>query len=198
MVMRNNKGQFIKGVRSHPDTEFKKGQHWRPHQLFREKTWLVHNYITLGRSTPDIASQFGCYPQAVSFWLKRHGIPTRTMSEVRKRKHWGCSGPDNPMYGKRGSKHPNWQGGTTPFRQALYGQRNWGQFARRIWARDRCCRVCGSKVKCEIHHIRTIGQAPLLVADEGNVILLCYACHLKTRGRESRWCRRLLALLESK
>jgi len=77
--------------------QFKKGQHWREHVVFREKDWLIENYVLKKRSTGEIAQEFGVTDAAILFWLRKHGIQRRTVSEARDIKHWGLSGPDNPM-----------------------------------------------------------------------------------------------------
>jgi len=187
-------GRFLKGKRPSPATEFKKGQHWRPHQLFRDKDWLYVEYIAKRRSTSDIAKEFNVGNTAIQFWLKKHGIRTRTTAEVRKLKHWGAAGEKNPMFGKRGPLHHNWKGGRTPWRQKLYASYEWRQFAHMIFARDVSCRVCGSKEKRIIHHIHRFCDAPLLVMDPENVILLCTKCHLRLQGKEKYWRKRLLAI----
>ena len=44
-------------------------------------------YIEKQRSAAAIAADFGLWPQAVAFWLKKHGIPTRSTSETREDCH---------------------------------------------------------------------------------------------------------------
>ena len=105
---RNQKGQFLPGT------------NWREPQPFREKSWLEHEYVERGRSTGDIAAQFGVTDAAIIHWLKKHGIPRRSVSEARKLKRWGAVGADNPMWNRRGELNPNWKGGVTPERQAFY------------------------------------------------------------------------------
>jgi hypothetical protein len=193
--MDKSNGQFKKGEHRSRATEFKKGQHWRPRKPFWEKAWLENEYVGKQRAAIDIAAQFGVGETAILFWLKKHNIPTRGMSEVRKVKHWGQSGTANPMYGKRGEKHPNWAGGVTPFRQSLYASYEWGQFALFVFRRDQGnCQVCGGKGK-DIHHIIPLRRAPMLIMDPANVILLCKKCHKKMQGKERRWENRLFGIL---
>lgn len=118
--MRNEKGQFVKGFSSSPLTQFKKGSHWRNHQKFREKEWLEINYTELCRSAEDIANEFNVHANAILYWLRKHGIPRRPMGEIRKLKHWGAIGSDNPMWNKKGELNPRWLGGITPERQSFY------------------------------------------------------------------------------
>ncbi|HPD58296.1 MAG TPA: hypothetical protein PKW17_13720, partial [Smithellaceae bacterium] len=78
---------------------FKKGHHWRPPQNFRNKKWLIENYINKKRSMGEIASEFNVTEAAIRFWMVRYKIPRRNVSEARKLKKWGLSGKKNGMYG---------------------------------------------------------------------------------------------------
>ena len=44
---------------------FKKGLHWREHKAFREKDYLMREYVTNGRSTGDIAIEWGVTDAAI-------------------------------------------------------------------------------------------------------------------------------------
>jgi len=193
--MRDKKGRFIKGQSASPATQFKTGQHWRPKKPYWEKEWLESEYIDKKRSASEIAEQFGITDNAILFWIDKHGIPTRSTSEVRSIKSWGAVGPANPMYGKTGILNPNWKGGLTPLRQEIYAKSEWRQAARAVRKRDKVCRLCGSNNETEIHHIDPFSQAPLLVMDIGNMILLCGPCHRKMRGKENRWKKKLFRLI---
>jgi transposase-like protein len=188
-------GRYVKGERRSIATEFKKGQHWRTPQSFREKAWLLREYVEKTRSANEIALQFGVTATAITFWLRRHGIKRRTTSETRKVKHWGQSGSANPMFHRRGPLSHTWRGGITPYRQAIYGTWKWGQFARSIFARDKVCKLCGAKGNRHIHHIIPVADAPLLIMDPGNVVLLCEQCHWNLKGKEKRWQKRLFAII---
>jgi HNH endonuclease len=195
---RDKNGRFIKGINYSPATQFKKGEHWREPQLFRDKAWLELEYLTNGRSCGDIAKQFGITEAAILFWLRRHKIPRRSIAEARKIKYWGCSGEKNPMYGMTGILSHNWKGGLTPFRQRVYASAEWQAFSRKIKRRDKACRLCGSKDRCHIHHIEPISKAALLIMDEYNVILLCIDCHHKVTRRERWWRKKLYRLIQQK
>ena len=173
---------------------FRKGEHWRPAQPYWNRDWLFTEYVTKGRSAGNIATEFGVTENNILYWLLKLGIPRRSMKEIRKAKHWGAEGVRNPMYGKRGILNPNWRGGYTPARQAIYASSEWRQFAKAIRKRDKVCRLCGGTTQLEIHHIEPFSLAPLLVMFIGNAILLCNSCHKKTLGKERRWRRRLLSL----
>lgn len=181
--MATNSGQFVKG------------QHWRKRKAHWSKAWLENAYAADRRSASDIASEMGITENGVYYWLHKHDIPRRSISESRAVKHWGCAGEANPMYGRRGRLNPNWKGGLTPFRQAVYALHEWRKFSRDVRKRDKACRLCGEEDGLEIHHIDPFSQAPLLVMDIGNVILLCKTCHRKMKGKEGRWKRKLYRLV---
>ena len=78
--MRNNKGQF------------KKGFTWRDEKPYWKKEWLINEYITLCKSSSDIAKEQGCLDTNIQYFLKKFGIKTRSISEARKEKYWGQVG----------------------------------------------------------------------------------------------------------
>jgi hypothetical protein len=101
---------------------FKPGQHWRPHGKHRERDWLHREYVEKGRSTGEIAAELGFTDAAVIFWLRKHGIPRRSVSDARALKHWGASGEANPMFGKVGAANGRYVDGSSPERQRMYVQ----------------------------------------------------------------------------
>jgi hypothetical protein len=192
---RDEKGRFVKGFKYHPSTQFKKGEHWRPRKEHWDKNWLHQKYITEQMSAREISKQQKCSEVNILFWLRKHGIPARTVSEVRKIKHWGSSGTSNPMFGKRGLLHPNWHGGITPFRQKMYREDAAKEWFKKIYARDgNACRLCRSTIEKEVHHILPVRKYPLLILDVGNGILLCGKCHKKIKRNEKRYEKKLLEL----
>ena len=175
---------------------FVKGQHWRIHKAFRDRAYLLRQYVDLKRSCSEIACDFGVTEAAILFWLRKHDIKRRDVSGARAVKHWGSFGERNPMHGKTGILNPNWRGGLTPARQTIYASSQWKQAARAVRKRDKTCRLCGSGANTEIHHIEPFSCCPLLVMDVGNMILLCDDCHKKLRGKERRWRRKLYSILK--
>jgi hypothetical protein len=193
--VRDQFGRFLKGSNVNTETQFKKGQHWRKPKPFWEREWLYDEYVNKLRTEADIASQFGVTENAIWFWMRKHGIPSRTMKQIRAVKHWGAEGERNPMFGRCGATNPNWRGGTTPLRQALYSTAAWRQLVKDVQIRDKVCRLCGSSSRLQIHHIEPFWFAPLLVFTLWNVIRLCIVCHRNIRGNELRWRKRLHALV---
>jgi hypothetical protein len=178
-----NDGRIKKGQRLSPATEFKPGQHWRPHSKHRERDWLHTAYIEQGRSADDLARDLGLTPAAITFWLRKHGIPRRSTSEARALKHWGLTGPDNPMYGKRGAECPRYVDGSSPERQRMYSRSEGMQFLQAVYKRDnwtcgRCGEKKGGKRTLAAHHLKPWAGHPELRFDMSNVVSLCVRCHL--------------------
>lgn len=189
--MRNKKGQFIKGISFNPATQFKKGQHWRKPQLFRDKKWLINEYVELTRSTGDIAKQFNVTDSAILFWLKKYKIKRRSVTEAREKKHWGLIGSDNPMWNKRGELNPRWLGGITPERQSFYQSQEWKSACSFVWKRDNAtCKRCQLKkteqpdMPFHIHHIVSF-KVKKLRAELHNLVLLCEVCHLYVHSNKN-------------
>lgn len=175
--MRNDKGQFTKGHHFSPETEFKKGQHWRPKKTYWDKDWLVSEYATKERSANDIASEFGITEAAILYWLRKHNILRREMSNIRSKKHWGLAGEQNGMYGRTGENSSNWKGGITPYRQKFYISDEWKNACSEVYKRDNAqCQRCGNKDNLHVHHIVTFANKELR-ADIDNLVLLCAKCH---------------------
>lgn len=178
-MKRNEKGQFVKG------------SHWRPEQPFRDKEWLQKHYIELEQSASEIAAMFGVTDGAIHFWLHKHGIPRRSISEARKVKHWGASGIDNPMWNRRGEKNPRWLGGVTPERQAFYTSEEWREACKFVWKRDNAtCVRCGLQredagdMPFHIHHIKSFADKELR-AEPSNLVLVCEVCHLFIHSKKN-------------
>jgi len=175
--MRNDKGQFTKGHHFSPETEFKKGQHWRPKKTYWDKDWLENEYAVKERSADDIARQFGITEAAILFWLRKHNILRRDMSYIRSKKYWGLAGKQNGMYGRTGENNSNWKGGITPDRQEFYISDEWKKACSTVYKRDNAqCQRCGSKDNLHVHHIVTFANKELR-ADIDNLVLLCAKCH---------------------
>ncbi len=171
MDMRNEKGQFEKGT------------HWRNEKPWWDKAWLENEYIVLQKSAGDIANEHGIGDTAIHYWLKKHGIKTRTTAETRKIKYWAACGPDNPMWNKYGELNPMWKGGITPDRQLLYSKYEWKQLCKKIWNRDKStCQRCDLKkedrsdMPFHIHHIEPFEKENFRM-DINNLVLLCETCH---------------------
>lgn len=181
--MRNKDGTFLAGSHASAATEFKKGDHWRKPQPFRDKEWLEQHYVSDGMSTGEIAAMFSVTDAAVIFWLRKHGIKRRSISEARSVKYWGNSGADNPMWGKKGELNPSWKGGIAPERQTFYSSPAWKDAYAFVWERDGGkCRRCGASNggehdrRMHVHHIVSF-HCKELRCDANNLVVVCSKCH---------------------
>ncbi len=159
-----------------------KGTHWRPERPHWSREWLQTQYIERQKSTGEIAAECNCTDAAILFWLKKHGIPRRSVSEARAIKHWGMSGVANPMHGNVGAANPRYVDGSSPERQRLYVQGAGRVFLRSVLARDgyRCVRCGAPKGKpksLHVHHLKSWAGNKDSRFDMGNVVTLCKSCH---------------------
>jgi len=181
--MRDDKGRFVKGHRANPETEFKPGEHWRPRRPWWEKGWLEAQYAE--KSAGDIAAEHGVTENAIFFWLHKHGIQTRTISEARKLKHWGVSGEDNPMFGRTGEDSPNWKDGRSVELRVLYNNPEWRALREvMIEQAEGQCAKCGSAENLHVHCSDPDGGVDAHWLKE-NLVVLCRGCHNWVHSREN-------------
>ena len=185
LIKRNAKGQFLKGHRSHPETEFKKGEHWRPRQPFYNKEWLEKEYET--KSMQMIADEFGVTEAAIAHWMRKHKIPRRSTSEARRLNPLpeSYSGSNNGMWGRYGELSGNWRGGSSPQRQLWYTRKNFKKIRTMILHRDNHqCQICFSKNELHIHHIFPFAEYKAFRFLIDNLTTICRDCHIKlhTKG----------------
>lgn len=90
------------------------------------------------------------------------------------------------LKGRHGDGHPNWKGGVTPERQALYRSQEWKDAAAATFLRDgHRCRRCSAhdltlppNQPMHVHHVASFAEHPKLRTDVSNLVLLCRPCHL--------------------
>lgn len=162
--------------------QFLKDTHWRPEAPHWNAEWLREQYVALGRSAGDIATEVGTTDAAIFYWLKKHSIPRRSVAQARALKHWGVTGEENPMYGKTGEANPRYVDGSSPERQRLYAQGHGREFLRLVLARDGYrCRRCGAGKTAprslHVHHIKPWAGNEALRFDADNAVTLCRDCH---------------------
>jgi hypothetical protein len=98
-------------------------------------------------------------------------------------------GKDNPMYGRTGEKHPNWQGGVSFEPYCFLFNDDLKERVRNFFGR--CCYVCGKNEvdngrKLDVHHVNYNKMVccndvkPLFVP-------LCRSCHSKTLKDRKYW-----------
>jgi len=180
--IRGNDGRFLKGFRHSKKTEFKKGQHWRPHSRIRDKEYLTKEYINHQKSTSEIGKENGVTDSAVIYWLKKHNIKRRNISEAREIKHWVLKGKQNGMYGRCGSLNPRWIDGSSPERQKYYARSFWKELVKWVYQRDGYkCQRCGSphtkNNRLHAHHIKPWAGNKDFRFDTKNIITICKPCH---------------------
>lgn len=169
--LREESGRFRKGVHSYRLPQ----PHWR-------REWLVTEYVVKKRSTGDIAAEIGCTGSNVTFWLRKHGITRRTVSQARNLKHWGAVGEANPMHGKTGAANPRFVDGSSPERQRMYARGEGRKFLQDVFARDgyRCVRCSAPKQgarSLHVHHLAPWAGNVALRFDATNVVAVCRTCH---------------------
>lgn len=179
--MRDSNGQFLKGSSFSPSTQFKKGEHWRKHQPFWDKEWLFIEYVEKGLSAKEIAIEFNVTENAILFWLNKHEIKSRTMSEIRQRKYWGSIGKNNGMFGRTGISNSNWKGGISQERQSFYSSLEWKSIVPLVYKKygykcDRCGNQHKGKISLCIHHIISFKHRDIRCV-LSNLVLLCETCH---------------------
>lgn len=162
--------------------QFAKGSHWRTPSPHWQRQWLITEYVVKARSSAEIAAEVGCKQNNIQFWLKKHGIPARTISQARSVKRWGATGAANPMFGKTGNLNPRYVDGSSPERQRLYVQSAGREFLKRVYARDgyRCRRCAAPKAgprSLHVHHVKPWAGNPTLRFDDTNAVTLCRPCH---------------------
>lgn len=168
--------------------QFLPGAHWRPEAPHWDGAWLRAEYVEKGRSTGEIAAEAGVTDAAILYWMKKHGIPRRSISAARSIKHWGLNGEANPMHGKTGAANPRYVDGSSPQRQRMYAQGEGNAFIRGVLARDGyCCRKCGAPKgapkSLHVHHIAPWAGNEALRFEVTNAVTLCRPCHSWVHSR---------------
>lgn len=174
--MRDDLGRFVKGT------------HWRPWKPHREKAWLEKQYVDLARSTGEIAADVGCTDGAILFWLRKHGIPRRSVAQARSVKYWAAFGAANPMHGMTGRLNPRFVDGSSPERQSMYARGEGRAFLQAALKRDgyrcqRCEQPKQGRRSLHVHHVKPWAGNEALRFDLANVVTLCRACHSWVHSR---------------
>jgi hypothetical protein len=136
----------------------------------------AHNYMLQGRPNP--------------FAGRQHTEETKKrLSEAASVPKPYLRGQRNGMAGRTGSGNPNWRGGTTPERQALYAEGPGREWAKTVYARDGyVCVRCGASKRdrrsLHAHHIQPwssgVGRFDL-----ENGVTLCRDCHAFVHSRKN-------------
>jgi hypothetical protein len=179
-----------------------------------DRDWLYQKYIVEGLDCTQIAALVQRNSKRVWEWLRDYDIPTRGRGTTGNGKHTKGIKPNitpesraqrsaslraarladgrvpylkngvHHLKGKRGADTPNWKGGVTPERNAVYGSPEWKAAVKAVWARDNAtCQRCGKhhntaahRGTFDIHHIVSFAVAELR-CEVSNLVLLCEDCH---------------------
>lgn len=194
---RDAAGRFVSGHGFGKATRFQLGYHWRQRSDLYDKDWLSCQYETEQKSASEIAMLVRCTENNVLYWLKKHGITTRTISQVRSIKYWGLPGERNGMFGVTGPASPTYISGSTPERQKMFSRNVGKAFRAKVLARDGyTCRRCLSKPtgprSLHVHHLCLCGERRDLWFVVDNGVTLCRQCHLwvhSNRNTDGDWLR---------
>lgn len=175
------------------------------------KEWLYQKYVVEELDTTQIGKLVNRDPKSVWNWLKDFEIPTRkrgttgnakgvksmlgkkhspeTKEKLRQARLKDGRVPYlnkdgvHHLKGKKGIDTPNWKGGVTPERQAVYSSPEWKEAVKVVWKRDNAeCQKCGlsqnehREISFDIHHIVSFSVKELR-CEPGNLVLLCETCH---------------------
>jgi hypothetical protein len=126
-------------------------------------------------------------PGVENWWKgRKHTAEVRArLSETAKRPKPWLRGKRNGMSGRTGASNPNWKGGVTPERQALYASAEWREVVRAVKRRDGGgCVECGSARGLHVHHVRSFAAYPELRLDPANLVTLCRVHHHDVHRKE--------------
>lgn len=85
---------------------------------------------------------------------------------------------------RRGEANANWKGGLTAIIRGIRRLPQYYQWRKAVLERDNhICQDCGSQIKIDAHHIKSLWEYPELVFDVNNGLTLCQTCH----KRHSLW-----------
>jgi len=182
IVLYHNKDEYL--LRNKKTGRFEKGFTWREEKPYWKKSFLINEYLKKKKPAKQIAIEQNCKTNNILYFLNKFKIKTRTMSDVRKIKHWGQRGKNNPMFGKLGKENPNWNGGHSGERQCLYARSFWKEIKQLVLKRDNyLCQICFSEKKLIVHHVLPWSKYPSFRFTESNLTTLCVSCHKKIHAK---------------
>jgi 5-methylcytosine-specific restriction endonuclease McrA len=156
------------------------------HMILKDRDWLYTQYVTLGKSSTEIAADIGSGCRTVVSWLEQHKIERRVGGNPKGR----VFGPEvrqkisAAQKGKnKGSDNPNWRGGLIHPDARLRSSHQSREWSKEVRARDgHKCVECGATGKLHAHHIKPWKNHPELRWDISNGATLCPPCHQKAHG----------------
>jgi hypothetical protein len=150
--------------------------HWHGAQHpYKQRNWLIEQYLNQSRTIEQIASEVGRTPSVIARLMQVHRIPARNRSEAR-------------IGRQAGARNPAWRGGVTPERQRIYKSQAWKALILAVWRRDNFqCRRCSTPKRgtrsLHAHHIARWSDCPELRTELNNLVTLCNPCHKWVHSR---------------
>lgn len=128
------------------------------------------------------------HPEAVSKYFCRPGYNPNLDPSHRLKNSLRKRGSENPMWGRRGEKAPNWQGGKVAERKRIRGSYEYRVWRNSVFEKDDfTCQICGVKGGfLHADHIKPFAHFPLLRLSLLNGRTLCVPCHKKTFTYKAR------------
>lgn len=69
---------------------------------------------------------------------------------------------------------------------------------REVFDRDKhCCRLCGTSLNLQLHHIQYRSEAKDLINEPKNCIMLCVNCHQLVHSNKHYWQAKLKEITEN-
>lgn len=155
------------------------------HFQLNDEAWLKEQYLSMEKTTTQIAKEVGCVVSTVFVALRRYDIPARSKSEARKGINFSNEHLKNITKANRAKalsseNHPNWQGGKTrEWEKKIAAIKRHPKYKawRKAVVSVGYCEACGSKNELQAHHIMPKSDFPHLIHDINNGKCLCRNCH---------------------
>lgn len=166
---------------------------------YRNKEWLMHQYIDKKLSTLKIAELENVHRDTILYNLKLFNIPRRSLSDAFKlrtmteeqrhaqsERKTGSKLPKEACkrisIGKMGDKNPNWRGGLSFGKYCPKFNRAFKNKIRKKF--DNRCFICGklesdNSTKLCVHHI-DYNKNSICNGKDWAFVPLCRSCHSKT------------------
>lgn len=183
------------------------------------KEYLTYHYTVLGKTTREIAKDFGCGHLVVLRKLHSYGIQTRGIGPRAKEVNVKCDYCSKPlkrnpstksknnfcnyehyhlwMIGNtQGENSNNWKGGITAISSENLKTPQFRNLKRVVLSQYPICVICGDDKHLHVHHIKTRREYPELCFEQKNLITLCRSCHSSIKGKEKEWEGYFVGLVE--
>jgi thymidylate synthase (FAD) len=171
--------------------------------VYRDKSWLHHQYHVLERKIDDIAAAAGVSSHTIRKWLRKYDLQ-KPFRFVPGHQPWnkylryrtgprdlGDSWRASVVRARSGPASNFWKGGMSSQRESV--GRWTTQAALRIHRQNAwTCQLCGNRAgELHCHHIVPVWADLSRARDERNLTTLCGNCHRSIAGREIDFIERL-------